>query len=475
MSSHPANHISFGTDGIRGIIARDFTYDLVRKTAQGLADYIAYKYMRTEKPAVVVGFDRRFMSDRFARTMAEVLAANGLHVTLSAVPLPTPAVSLLTSKEVLKDKAFGIGVVITASHNNHYYNGIKIKQDGRSAPPAVTAEIENYVAKAVPMKPSGAPVPVKDFGQDYLNYLLAKGPAAKQLAKLKGAVVVDFMHGAGAENAEKLFGAKNVVRLREKHDPMFGGVAPEPVEKNLAPLLEAVKKHKALFGAALDGDADRFALVSDKGQYLTPCQTGPLLLEYLISKGFTGKVVQAVSMGYLTKRIAKAANLPFEEIPVGFKYIAEKMLQEPVCFGVEESGGYTWKGNLPERDGALTALLVAEIVLKTGKPVSALLADLEKKYGRSCFVRRDFHLPKAIPNKHSFAVKIKKKLPKVLLGRKVAETNTIDGLKIILDNDWWVLMRPSGTEPLLRTYAETDSQENTKKFLDLAFKLTEAK
>ncbi len=470
MSSHQANHISFGTDGFRGIIARDFTYDVVRKTAQGMADYIAYKYMRTEKPTVAVGYDRRFMSDRFARTVAEIMAANGLDVTLSSTPLPTPAVSLLTAK------GYGIGVIITASHNKHYYNGIKVKQNGRSAPPAVTAEIENYVAKATPMKPSGAPLVLKDFRPAYVDYLNSKVPASKVLSKLPGKVVVDFMHGVGAETAGEVFNSKNVITLRSRHDPLFGGMAPEPVEKNLLELVEAVKKNKAMFGAALDGDADRFALVSDKGVYMTPCQIAPLLLSYLLTKGtYKGKIVQAVSMGYLTKRIARAAGLPFDEVPVGFKYIAEKMLSEDVTFGVEESGGYAWKGNLPERDGALTALFVMEMVVKTGKTVSALYAEIEKKYGKSCFIRRDFNLEKAIPNKHSFAVKIKKKLPKILLGHKITETNTIDGLKIVLDNDWWVLMRPSGTEPLLRTYAETDSQETTKKFLDLAFKLVEHK
>lgn len=470
MSSHQQNHISFGTDGFRGVIARDFTYDVVRKAAQGMADYVAYKYMRTEKPAIAVGYDRRFMSDRFARTLAEVLAANGLSVTLSSSPVPTPAVSLLTTK------GYGLGVMITASHNKHYYNGIKVKQGGRSAPPSVTAEIENYVAKAVPMKPNGVQVTMKDFRQAYVDYLNSKVQASRVLPKLAGPVVMDFMYGVGAETAPALFGAKNVIKLRDRHDPLFGGMAPEPVEKNLAELAAAVKKHKALFGVALDGDADRFALVSDKGQYMTPCQTAPLLLEYLLSKGqYKGKIVQAVSMGYLTKRIARAANLQFDEVPVGFKYIAEKMLSEDVTFGVEESGGYAWKGNLPERDGALTALFVMEMAAKTGKPVSALYAEIEKKYGKSCFVRRDFDLDKPIPNKHSFAVKIKKKLPKLLLGHKITETNTIDGLKIVLENDWWVLMRPSGTEPLLRTYAETDGQENTRKLLDLAFKLVDHK
>jgi len=467
MSSHQANHISFGTDGFRGIIARDFTYEVVRKIAQGMADYISYKYMRTEKPAVAVGYDRRFMSDRFARTLAEVMAANGLKVTLSATPVATPVISLLTAK------GYGLGVVITASHNNHYYNGVKVKQNGRSAPPSVTAEIENYSAKAVPVKPNGAVVEVKDFRPAYVDYLNSRLPAAKILPKLPGKVVIDFMYGAGAETAS-VFESKNIVKLRDRHDPLFGGMSPEPVEKNLAGLIAEVKKSKAVMGVALDGDADRFALVSDKGQYMTPCQIAPLMMEFLLSKNLLkGKVAQAVSMGYLTKRIARAAGVPFEETPVGFKYIAEKMLSEDVAFGVEESGGYTWKGNLPERDGALSALFF--MAVRTGKTISELYAEIEKKYGKSYFLRRDFKLEKAIPNKHSFAVKIKKKLPKTLLGHKITETNTIDGLKIILDNDWWVLMRPSGTEPLLRTYSETDSKQSTDKFLDLAFKLVENK
>ncbi len=470
MSSHQANHISFGTDGFRGIIAREFTYDVVRKIAQGMADYISYKYMRTEKPSVVVGYDRRFMSDRFARTLAEVLAGNGLKVTLSAVPIPTPAISLLTTR------GYGLGVVITASHNNHYYNGVKVKQNGRSAPPAVTAEIENYTAKAVPVKPSGAPVEVKDFSRVYVDYLNSRFQTAKILPKLPGLVVIDFMHGVGAQTAPAVFNSKNIITLRARHDPLFGGMAPEPVEKNLAGLVAEVKKRKAVMGAALDGDADRFALVSDKGQYMTPCQIAPLMLEYLLSKKLLkGKVAQAVSMGYLTKRIARAAGVPLEETLVGFKYIAEKMLSEDVAFGVEESGGYTWKGNLPERDGSLTALFFMDMVVKTGKTISELYSEIEKKYGKSYFLRRDFVMGKAIPNKHSFAVKIKKKLPKTLLGHKILETNTIDGLKIILDNDWWVLMRPSGTEPLLRTYAETDNRLSTEKFLDLALKLVENK
>ena len=468
MSPHQPNQISFGTDGFRGIVSRDFTYDAVKKVAQGMADYIAYKYMRSpEKPQVVVGYDRRFMGERFARVFADILAANKLTAVVSDGPLPTPAISLLTTK------GYGLGVMITASHNSHIYNGIKIKQNGRSAPPAVTAEIENYSVKAVPIRSlPNPPAAVKSFKKTYADYLNSKLPAAAIMARLPGPVVVDFMHGVGAEFEEEIFSSKNIIKLRAVRDPFFGGVAPEPVEKNLAPLMEAVKKHKAFFGVALDGDADRFALVSDKGQYMTPCQIAPMLFEYLLGRNnLKGKLTQAVSVGYLTRRIAKAHNLPFEETPVGFKYIAEKMLTEDVSFGVEESGGYAWKGNLPERDGLLTALMFMEMAVKTKKTVSALYKDIEAKYGKSFFVRRDFALEKPVMNKHSFAVKLKKKLPKTLFGKKIAGTSTMDGLKIVLEDDSWLLMRPSGTEPLLRTYSETDNPENTKKFLELASKL----
>ncbi len=470
MSSHP-NQITFGTDGFRGIISHDFTFDAVRKIAQGLADYIAYKNMRvTEKPNVFIGYDRRFMSDRFAAAVADVLTANGIVCVVSDAPLPTPAVSYLTTVK------FGLGVMITASHNKYFYNGVKIKQNGRSAPPSVTAELENYISKAVPMCNAVPPAPRKSFRKNYTDYLKTKVQAAQILSKLPGPVVVDFMYGVGAEIADDVFDSKNIIKIRAESDPLFGGIAPEPVEKNLAALVEAVKKHKAIMGIALDGDADRFAMVSDKGVYLTPCQIAPMLLDYLLKRnGLKGKVAQAVSMGYLTKRIAKAANLQFEETPVGFKYIAEKMISEDVSFGVEESGGYAWKGNIPERDGALTALMFMEMAVKTKKTATEIYKDIETRYGKSAFIRMDMKLEKPIPNKHSFAVKLKKKLPKTILGRKVLDTNTIDGLKIILEDDCWLLMRPSGTEPLLRTYAETESQENTKKFLEFAAKLINQK
>ncbi|MBI4655925.1 MAG: phosphoglucomutase/phosphomannomutase family protein [Elusimicrobia bacterium] len=466
MTVH-SNHITFGTDGFRGIISMDFNFDTVRKIAQGLSDFTAYKNIRSiEKKHVAVGYDRRFMSDRFARVFSEVLSANGINVVLSSEPVPTPALSYFSRHK------FNAGIMITASHNEHFYNGVKVKQDGRSAPPSVTAELESYITRAVPMAGSSANVTVKSFRKDYLSYLNSRVKIDAVLAKLKGKIVVDFMHGCGAEFAEEIFKSKNVIKLRCKRDPLFGGVSPEPIEKNLSELMQTVRKEKALFGIAMDGDADRFAVIDDKGRYLTPCQTAPLLFEYLLERSkLKGKLVQAVSMGYLTKRIARLRNLAVEEVPVGFKYIAEKMISEDISFGVEESGGYSWKGNIPERDGLLSTLLVMEIAAAVKKPLSEVYGNIENKYGKSVFIRNDFKLEKPVTNKHSFAVKLKKKLPKLILGKKIQEINTIDGLKVIMEDDSWFLMRPSGTEPLMRVYAETESQAKTRHLIDFSAKL----
>ncbi|MEA3307762.1 MAG: hypothetical protein U9Q34_08260, partial [Elusimicrobiota bacterium] len=460
-----------------GIISDNFTYANVRKIAQGLSDFIAYKYMRTsDKPAIVVGYDRRFMSEKFAISVAEVLFANGLDVSVSDSVVPTPAVSHMTYKKNI------IGIMITASHNKHMYNGVKFKEAGRSAPPSFTAELESYVAKAAPSPKADFKPRFKSFNKKYISYLKSKYKIADILRKIKGPVVVDFMHGTGAEVMKDIFSSKHIITINSESDPLFGGIAPEPIEKNMTELIKTVKAKKAALGIAFDGDSDRFAMVDEKGTYYSPCKIAPILLKYLLENNkLKGKVVQAVSMGYLTKRIVAKFNeenpahkLLLEELPVGFKYIAEKMISEDVAFGVEESGGYSWKGNIPERDGVLTGLLMMKILSDSKKKMSEVYMDIEKKYGKSYFLRNDFGLKKNITNKHSFAVKLRKKFPKVILGQKNKKTLTIDGLKIMLANDNWVLMRPSGTEPLLRIYAETDTLKDTKKLIEFASKIVSA-
>jgi len=460
------NDIVFGTDGFRGMIGDKFDFKNVRRIAQGLADYMAYKSMKAPDKKVVVGYDRRFLSEEFAAHFAYVLKKSGIPVDLSATPISTPAISMLTEKK------YAMGVVITASHNPYLYNGVKVKYSGRSMPASMTAEIETHIPKEA-VSHSKEDVVKKDFRKDYCSYIKSKYNIGKIIPSINGKIVIDFMNGTAAEVAEELFGKyKNVIMLNTQRDPLFSNVgAPEPVEKHLGGLIKAVKENKALMGIAIDGDGDRFAMIDDKGVYLTPCQIAPMILDYIVErKKYSGKVVQAVSLGYLTKRIADAKKFLYEEVPVGFKYIAEKMTSEDVLFGSEESGGYTWKGNLPERDGIITALLFLEMCSVKKMKISEIYAQVEKKYGKSVFLRQDYALPKTVPNKHSFAVKIKRKIPKSVLGVKVKDANTLDGLKVVLENDWWFLIRPSGTEPLLRVYAETDSKDNTKKLLDLAYK-----
>jgi len=452
--------IKFGTDGWRGVMARDFTFDNVRRVAQAIAEHLKDK-PRSHGRAIV-GYDRRFQSESFALEIARILQRNKFKPILMSEPLPTPAVSFLSARE----KA--VGVMVTASHNPPAYNGVKIKLEGRAASEETTRAVEACLDRAVPIR--DGEVERKSFRKDYLNWLRSRvscGP----LASIKRPIIVDYMHGCAAGLFEELVRAKRLTTLRGRHDPLFGGVRPEPMEKNLGELISRVKKEKALAGFAFDGDADRIGVVDDLGRYLTPCQVFPILAEYLINaKKIKGKIVQSVSLGYLAGRIAKANGLEFEELPVGFKHVAERLALGQAAIGGEESGGYAWKGSQPERDGLLAALLILEICVKTRKTPSQLWADIEKKYGKSHFQRADYRLYKPVVDKRAFAEKIKKRLPQKILGSPVQQIIDIDGLKVILQGDHWVLMRPSGTEPLLRVYAESDSAKRTQELLELGRK-----
>ncbi|MBI4057427.1 MAG: phosphoglucomutase/phosphomannomutase family protein [Elusimicrobia bacterium] len=455
--------IKFGTDGWRGIMARDFTSSNVRTVAQAISEFVKGRPKLKGIP-IVVGYDRRFGSPSFAEEIACILKGNRLNPVLLEEVLPTPAISYLTHRNT------GLGIMVTASHNPASYNGIKIKMEGRAVPEAVTKEVESLLNKGSIAK-EGSPNR-KSFKDVYLSYLRSKIPPAAIARKLNRPAVIDYMYGCAAGLLEEVLPSKKLIPLHTKHDPLFGGLHPEPIEKYLTELMESVRKNKAIIGIALDGDADRIGLVDDKGQYLTPCQVFPLLLQYMIEqKKLKGKIVQSVSMGYLSSRIAKAYGLPFEEVPVGFKHIAEKILTENAVMGGEESGGYAWKGVLPERDGLLTALLFLEMLTETRKTPSQLYQAIEKKYGASYFVRKDFRLHKPIPDKNVFAEKLKKKLPKKILSSVIQDVKTMDGIKIILEKDHWLLLRPSGTEPLIRTYAETDSLKKTNELLEAGAKM----
>lgn len=461
--------IKFGTDGWRGVIARDFTFQNVRRVAQAVADYVKddqVKNARKKTPIsgpMIIGYDKRFQSEAFAREIAKVLEANQLKPTLMAESLPTPAVSYLTRK------MGGMGLMVTASHNPPAYNGVKIKIDGRAALDNVTQGVESWIDRTAPTR--AAEIKVKSFRDVYVQYLKGRVDTKKIKSKLKRPFVVDYMHGAGSGLMKELVDSKHLVEIRAKHDPLFGGVHPEPIEQYLGALSEAVKKNKALIGLALDGDADRFGLVDENGKYLTPCQVFPMLCLYLIEhKKFKGKIVQSVSLGYLAERIAKEKGLPFEQLPVGFKHVAERLAVGEAVIAGEESGGYAWKGGIAERDGLLTALVFLEMCTTLNKTPSQLWKEIETRYGASHYKRIDYRIHRPVADKALWTTKLVKKLPKKILNTPIKELIQIDGLKIILEDGHWLLMRPSGTEPLMRVYAESDKAERTLALLELAKK-----
>ena len=462
-----ATDIKFGTDGWRGIIAWDFTFANVRRMAQALADYInenapAEEEGKTSK--IFVGYDRRFMSDLFADTIASILRSNKLDVSLADKPVSTPVASCLTLNK------FWMAIMVTASHNPAHYNGIKIKLAGGSAPLRVTKEVEQLLDQNTILSLYGQKAERKDLADVYLKYISSR-VNMKKIKAMKGKVVMDYMYGAAAGYMEKLLSDTRVIALRAQHDPTFHGIQPEPVEKNLADLKKEVVAKKAVLGVAFDGDGDRVALIDEKGTYLTPCILAAVLLDYFVkNKKLKGKVVETFSMGYLLKRIARKYDMLFEEVGIGFKNVAERMFLDDVAFGVEESGGYAWKGSLPDRDGLLVALAFLEIMAVTGKKASQLCEDVTKEYGASVYLRKDYPITKPM-DKAAVVEKMRKKLPKKVNGHKIAEMYTTDGLKIILDNDEWVLIRPSGTEPLLRVYAEAALKKDTQALLDFGAKI----
>jgi len=460
-------NIKFGTDGWRGIIAWDFTFDNVKRMGQALATFININMpsnLEDKTGGVVVGFDRRFMADKVAADVASILKLNKLDVTLLKHPVSTPMISCLSFTK------FWFAIMITASHNEPQYLGIKIKMNGGSVPLRFTKEIEELIDQRPAVYIPGHNVePKEGLEKIYFKYISSKANLKKALT-LKGKVAVDYMYGSACGYLENLISPKRVIALHTKEDPTFGGTKPEPRESALGELKKAVVANKCLFGVAFDGDGDRSAIIDEKGKYVTPMQISAVLLHYLIKyKKLKGKVLQCLSMGYLTKRIARENGLEFEELPVGFKHIAERTYLEDILFGAEESGGYCWKGTMPERDGLLLAVFLMEIMAARKMKISELVKETETLYGKSCYERQDVEIKK-IFDAATFADKLKRKFPKKILGKEVSEILDIDGVKLIFPDDSWLLARPSGTEPIIRLYAEAAEKKQTDALLDLAAK-----
>jgi alpha-D-glucose phosphate-specific phosphoglucomutase len=464
--------IKFGTSGWRGIIARDFTFDNVRIATQGIADYLS-KVQSSKSKVVILGHDTRFLGREFSLAAAEVLARNGLNPLLCQRDAPTPVIA----HTIRNRKALG-GINMTASHNPAEYQGLKFStSNGAPATPDVTKQIESNIAKLQSENWSfkGAVIGTfecKTFDPqpDYFKQLrkLVDFAAIKK-AKLR--VAVELMYGTGRGYLDTLLedaGAK-VTLFHSERDPLFGGHHPEPNAEGMAEVSKFVRSGKAQIGLGLDGDADRFGIVDKDGTWLTPNQVLALALYHLKkNRGWTGAVVRTVPTSHQVDAVAELLGVKIHETPVGFKYIGALMESEPIIVGGEESGGLSVKGHVPEKDGILACLLMAELVATEGKSLGRILKDLEKKTGEFHSDRINVSIPP--DKKEALLAKLGAGLDNVG-PYKVEKFITTDGYKFLLPNHEWVAFRASGTEPLIRCYIEAKSQAGMKKLRDACRKL----
>ncbi len=449
-----ATQIKFGTDGWRAVIADTYTLENVKILAQAVADFLG------SGKKVAVGFDTRFMSAKFALACAVVLKSNGLQVWLSDQPIPTPALSF-----AVKSRQLDLGVMITASHNPAEYNGFKIKNAaGGGASQDLTKEVESLLMKnSVQDQAMAESITVVDLTQDYIKFI-RKYIYFKKIKNKKFKVLVDAMHGSGDSFIGRVLKGSSIKLefLRNTINPSFGGSRPEPVEENLEELKRRVKSEKFDLGIALDGDADRIAAVAPGGVFIHPQKIlGLLALHLNQDRGFSGGLVNTICGSTMMDNIAKFLGIKLYETPVGFKYISNLMETQDIVAGGEEAGGMGVKGYIPERDGTMAGLLLIEMMVYRNKNILKILNETEKQFGKYYYVRQDFHLNKRVEPK-------KENLPKELLGKKVVEIKDYDGIKLICEDQSWLMFRGSGTEPIMRTYAEAKSLTQAKKLLILA-------
>ena len=473
--------IHFGTDGWRAVISDTFTFTNLRLVAQAIADAAASPDWNrlpahsegSVKKEMVVGFDTRFLSDRYAVEVARVLAGNGYTVHLAQADAPTPAISFM----VHHLKAMG-GVMITASHNAPRYNGVKLKSSyGGSALPEQCRRVEIYLSDN---ESRGRGPNLMDFDQAAESKKIRRfnpTPAYHEhlrklinfdaIAAKPPRVVVDSMYGSGRGQIKTILQGTGceVFEVRGEMNPGFGGVHPEPIARNLGALAGAIAAGHGELGVATDGDADRSGAMDGRGQFVDPHRIMALALRYLVEKrGWRGKVVKTVSTTQMINRLAAKYGLEVLETPVGFNYIADHMLNDDVLIGGEESGGMSFRGHIPEGDGVLFGLLLIEMVAVYGEPLDSLVADLLREAGPALYERRDLRLVHPV-SKPDITKKLVEAPPATLGGVKVARVQTLDGVKYLLEDDSWLLIRPSGTEPVLRVYAEGRDEKMVKALL----------
>ena len=469
-------NIKFGTDGWRAVIAEEFNFANVARVAQATADYWKSEVRRPKSEIfgrelkVVVGFDRRFFSDRFAQTAADILAGNGFHVLLTPEPTPTPSVSFA----VKSLNAVG-GVMITASHNPPIFNGFKLKSFyGGSSSPDECKAVESFLGKTVPQighRPP--PIVISDVRPAHFA-ALKRLVDFKLVAKSKLRFAHDALFGVGAGCFEQLLAGTTckVTTLNAQHDVLFGGINPEPIVANYGRSRMFLRRHPHDICLVTDGDADRIGGMDGQGDALTTHQVICLLLHHLIvNRRGRGRVVKALTTTSMVDKMCVAHGLPLVETGVGFKYICAEMLKGDVLLGAEESGGIGFPGHIPERDGLAAGLLLLELLATERLSVGRMLAKLEKQYGPHRYSRIDTHYP--LEKRAALMDLLKSDPPAKLLRSPLAGMKTYDGVKLVAEDSSWLMLRGSGTEPVLRIYAEAGSNAAVRKLLELGVKLTQ--
>ncbi len=468
-----AHSIKFGTDGWRGVIAADFTFERLALVAP-LAAKVLAKIGDTGSKTIIVGYDRRFMAEDFAKKTAEVVAAAGFDVMLSEGYAPTPAFSWAAKQQ----NALG-ALVITASHNPGDYLGLKVKGAfGGSVSPEITQQIEALLAQEESAT-AQTPGNIQTFAPwaSYCEALRAKVDLPKiQEAIRQGKLTVfaDVMHGAAASGLSQILGV-SVEEINSSRDPLFGGGAPEPLPRYLSQLFRVMRTHRRqnlaslAVGLVFDGDSDRIAAVDGEGNFLSSQILIPILIEHLAERRqFSGEVVKTISGSDLFPRVAALYGLPVYETPIGYKYIADRMLSTPVLLGGEESGGIGYGNHIPERDALLSALYVLEAVAQSGKDLSDLYAGLQERTGyHSAYDRIDLHLS-GMDVRSRLLEQLQTQPLTEIADQAVVDCQTTDGYKFRLANDSWLLIRFSGTEPVLRLYCEAATPEDARRTLNWA-------
>jgi phosphomannomutase len=470
--------IHFGTDGWRAVISDSFTFDNLRIVAQAIADAVASEHwdrsINTDQKKIVIGYDTRFLSDRFAGEVARVLAANGFSVLLAQSDSPTPAISY-----AVKNHQAIAGVMITASHNAPRYNGVKLKAAfGGSALSEQCRRVEVYIndneeqargPNLMDFKKAREMGLIQRFNPltayfDHLHTLINTDVIADNPQRF----IVDAMYGSGRGVIKSFLQGTGceIYEIRGEMNPGFGGVHPEPIAKNLGALSSAVSSGVGNFGVVTDGDADRIGAMDERGTFVDPHKIMALSLKYLVEKrGWTGSVVRTVSTTRMIDRLAKRYGLTLHETPVGFNHIADYMMKEDVLIGGEESGGISFKGHIPEGDGPIMGLLLVEMIAASKKSLFEMVNDLLDDVGPALYERVDLRLSRPVA-KVEMTDFLTQKAPVEIGDQKLVEISQKDGVKYIMADDSWLLIRPSGTEPVLRVYVEGRTPEMVKALMN---------